>query len=45
MVCVLYKERKLILEAPAKKTEKVANPIFAATPKNFRIGGDVLVRI
>ena len=45
MVCVLYKERMLILQAPAKKTEKVANPIFAATPKNFRIGGDVLVRI
>ena len=28
--------------APAKKAPVVANPIFAATPKNFHIGGDIL---
>ena len=30
-------------KAPAKKAPVVANPIFAATPKNFHIGGDILV--
>jgi chromosome condensin MukBEF MukE localization factor len=30
--------------APAKAAPKVANPLFPARKKNFRIGGDVRVR-
>ena len=32
------------IQTKAKDSAKSMNPIFAATPKNFRIGGDVLVR-
>ena len=31
--------------APEKKAAAVANPIFAATPKNLRIGGDILPKM
>ena len=30
-------------QAPAKKAAPVANPLFPSTPKNLRIGGDILV--
>ena len=32
------------IQTKAKDSAKSIIPIFAATPKNFRIGGDVLVR-
>ena len=39
----ILRSTPLNVQTKAKDSTKTVNPLFAATPKNFRIGGDIMV--